>query len=90
MSNYTAAEVAEWMVSEIDQNTLLYQQVAVDEIAGRFGEEFTYTNANGNLAIGKGVLAEFKQATGDTVIWNRSGRYWRKREDNDEPGRLQG
>ncbi|WP_420816119.1 hypothetical protein [Longimicrobium terrae] len=35
-------------------------------------------------------MKEFHSLTGDAVIWNRAERYWRKREEWDEPGRTQG
>ena len=35
------------------------------------------------------VLAAFKKLTGESIIWERGERLWRKREQYDEPGRLQ-
>lgn len=48
-----------------------------------------YFNDNGNVAIGKDVLKEFRQLTEGVAVWIRGGRYWRKRERGDEPGRGQ-
>ncbi len=85
----TAKEVAAWKLKELNEQDLLYQEVAAYEILDRFGEHFTYYNENGNLAIDKTVLAAFRHITGDDVVWCRSERYWRRREEGDLPGRQQ-
>ena len=85
----TAVEVAQWMIAELRTEQALYQEQAVHDIAARFGDHFTYLNAAGNLAIAKDVLAEFRRMTGEAVVWSRSDRSWRLREEHDEPGRLQ-
>ena len=85
----TAREIAQWMVDQLEIRSELYQEDAVHEIAHMFGEEFTYENENGNAAIDKTVLKEFKKLTGDSVIWEHGQRMWRKRHDYDEPGRMQ-
>jgi hypothetical protein len=82
-------DVTLWMQAKIDADGTLYQEVAVYEIIDRFGEDFAYINSNGNCAIAKPVLKEFKRLTGDYVIWIRGERYWRKREDGDAEGRQQ-
>jgi hypothetical protein len=89
MTQLTPEQIAEWMVEELEREQYLYQQVVVSEIATRFGEEFTYSNQRGNLAIDARVLAAFRRITGDTVVWERRQRMWRKRNDADEPGRRQ-
>jgi hypothetical protein len=33
--------------------------------------------------------AAFEKLTGDTVVWERGTRLWRKRQDYDRPGRQQ-
>ena len=90
MTTHTPEQIAEWMVEELERRgQYLYQQVVASEIAERFGEEFTYVNQNGNLAIDPRVLAAFRRITEDTVVWERGERMWRKRNDADEPGRRQ-
>lgn len=89
MTQSTPEQIAEWMVEELEREQYLYQQVVVSEIATRFGDEFTYSNQLGNLAIDARVLAAFRRITGDTVVWERRQRMWRKRNDDDEPGRRQ-
>ena len=64
----------------------LYQSDAVAEIAKLFGDEYTYTNENGNAAIDKRILTAFRKITGNTVVWERWDFCWRKREAGDTPG----
>lgn len=85
----TAIDVAEYMVKRLDEVSWLYQEQIVYEIQGKFGEPFVYFNANGNLAIGKDVLKEFKRLTGDDIVWERGPRLWRRRLPYDTEGRRQ-
>jgi hypothetical protein len=89
MSAPTPATVAEWMAAELEREEFLYQETAVYEIAARFGEEFTYENERGAPAISRKVLREFGKLTGDSVIWERREKMWRKRAADDMPGRQQ-
>lgn len=77
------------MLKELEADGTLYQQVAVGEIAERFGENFITINAGGNQAIRPSVLSAFNALTSEDVVWSRSGLFWRKREDFDLPGRQQ-
>jgi hypothetical protein len=61
----------------------LYQQDVAAAIQHHFGEPFVYFNANGNLAISKGVLQEFRKLTPDCV-WDRHDKCWRKRAEWDQ------
>jgi hypothetical protein len=85
----TPVDVAKWMQQKLAKEKVLYQEDVVYEISDLFGEEFTYDNDSGNLAIGKPVLAAFRKLTGVTVVWDRTDRFWRFREPGDEPGRQQ-
>lgn len=89
MAQPTAKDVAEWMLKELASKDQLYQDQVAYDIEDKFGGAFTYVNDNGNPAIGKDVLAEFKKLTGDKVVWVQTERYWRAREPGDEPGRKQ-
>lgn len=83
-------DVARWMLEELrSSNGLLYQEIVVGDIAQRFGEEFTYTNENGNQAIDKTVLMEFRKLTSSTVVWDAGERCWRLREAFDDPTKRQ-
>jgi hypothetical protein len=75
------------MLATLTAERFLYQDVAVHRIEQRFGTAFVYDNSSGNRAIARGVLAEFKELTPDNVVWDRSERAWRFREQYDAPGR---
>jgi hypothetical protein len=75
----SAMSVAVWMAAQLEQSDHLFQETVAHDIVARFGKEFTYVNANGNLGIRKNVLAAFKKLTRDTAIWERRTRVWRKR-----------
>ena len=84
------ADVAAWMLKELQQEGELYQQSAADDIIEKFGDEFIYySERSGNAAISKDVLKEFNAISGDDVVWERRQKLWRFREDGDEPGRSQ-
>lgn len=83
----TADSVAQWMAERVLKEGILSQQQAAYEIIGQFGEEFTYLNEKGNLAIRRDVLRQFRSMTEDSVVWNRGQRMWRTREAYDDPGR---
>jgi hypothetical protein len=85
----TAKEVAKWMADKIQEEEWYPQELFAGEIEDLFGDEFTYVNENGNRAIDKKVLAEFRKLTKDTVVWERGERRWRLREDYDESGKRQ-
>jgi hypothetical protein len=79
-------EIATWMATEVETKGELYQEEAACEIEHRFGSEFVYENDNGNSAISREVLKEFRKLT-PNVIWDASERYWRERTKFDGGGR---
>lgn len=81
-------QAARWMLDAVGRSGYLHQSDAASEVA-RFGEALIYTNENGNPAIDRKVLAEFRRICEDSVVWSRSERAWRLRDDGDEPGRGQ-
>lgn len=74
----TDKEVAEWMASHFEKQARLYQETVVYKIRSHFGKDFVYQNANGNLAISKKVLTEFRKITDGKIVWERGERAWRK------------
>jgi hypothetical protein len=84
-----AEEIAAWMLDELERVNYLYQETVVYQISAKFGKESTCINENGNLAIGKDVLSAFRKVSGDSVVWERGERMWRKRASYDSPGRQQ-
>ena len=85
----TPSEAAQWMFDELTRRKVLDQESAAWQLTNK-DKALTYQNDNGNLAISKGVLAEFNKLTkGDDVVWSRSERQWRFRKKYDKPGRMQ-
>ncbi len=86
----TPEDVAAWMRRELESEAgYLSQADAAAQIDSHFGDEFVYTNENGNLAISRKVLAAFKKLTATDVVWDRRERAWRKRDPDDPEGRRQ-
>lgn len=85
----TVADVAKWMVAELEMENILYQETAVCDIEKKFGDAFVYENQNGNMAIAKDVLSEFRKLTEDDAVWVRGDKCWRFRDKHDDPGRRQ-
>jgi len=73
----TPETIAEWMLEELKRETILCQEVVASEISMLFGEEFTYTNASGDMALVEGVLREFRRLTENMVISVGGDRVWR-------------
>ncbi len=84
----TAADVAKWMLETLTRQRELDQEDAAYEIERRFGKRFIYENDNGNPAISREVLKEFRTLTEGTVVWIRGERRWRFREIGDARGRM--
>jgi hypothetical protein len=85
----TPKEVAEYMLAQQGDKKWLDQEVIVGKIRKDCGVEHTYTNPNGNWAISKAVLNEWRKLTADTHVWERGDRAWRLRTDRDPPGKRQ-
>ena len=71
--------VAEFMINEILEKGYVYQEYLVHDIQEKFGEEYVYVNENGNLAISKKVLNEFKKLKDvNGIEWDNRERCWTK------------
>lgn len=79
-----ASDVAQWMLAELEKSSCLYQEDAVHRIKSKFGGEFVYENENGNPAISRKVLAEFRRLTEGKVMWDRYEKFWQKLEPGEE------
>lgn len=87
--NNTSKDVAQWMLEQLNSANWLYQETIVYQIRENFGKEFTYDNENGNLAIDRRVLREFRKLTDENVVWDRGERCWRFRQSYDTPDKRQ-
>ena len=71
--------VAEFMINEILEKGYVYQEYLVHDIQEKFGDDFVYINENGNLAISKKVLNEFKKLKEvNGIEWDNRERCWTK------------
>ncbi len=52
---YSAQDVADWMLAKVKNAGILYQSDAVNHIVSHFGESYIYVNENGNTSISKEV-----------------------------------
>lgn len=86
MTTITDKDVAEWMIEFMGESHWLYQEVVARKIKEAWGDDFVYRNENGNLAISKGVLREFRKLTEETLVWERGEKAWRPRKPH-ETGR---
>lgn len=82
----TALDVALWMVENFNATGRLIQKEAAQEIQKRFGGQYVFVGKNGNLQIKENVLRHFRKMTGDTAVWAKDSRYWRKRRPTDPGG----
>jgi len=89
INKITASDVAQWMLSTIQEQSELTQNNAFYEINKRFGSSFTTISNSGSPSVGRGVLTAFRKISEDSVIWERGDKKWRKREFYDAPGRQQ-
>lgn len=68
-------KVAEWMLTKF-KGGRLYQEEVVWVMKKEFGNDYVYENDNGNYAISKKVLAEFRKLTEGKVTWSRGEKAW--------------
>lgn len=80
--------VIDWMLSQLNQDTCLYQDDVVDYLVKNNLEQFTIENSDGNQVLCKEILSAFKKRTTDNIVWVRTDLYWRFRVPEDEPGRI--
>lgn len=85
----TPTDVAQWMLSAIQEQGELSQNNAFYEIGKRFGKGFITITNSGSPSISRSVLTAFRKISDDVVIWERGDKRWRKREFYDAPGRQQ-
>jgi len=88
-SKVTPSDVAQWMLSTIQEQGELTQSNAFYEINKRFGTGFTSITNSGSPSVGSSVLTAFRKISDDVIIWERGDKKWRKREFYDVPGRQQ-
>ncbi|WP_222862641.1 DUF6953 family protein [Aeromonas sobria] len=83
----TPDDVSKWMISALEKDGCVYQDSVVDLLVKSKNEHLLKENNDGNQVLAKVILDEFFNATRGTVVWVRSGFYWRWRVEEDEEGR---
>jgi len=84
----TEEDAAHWMLTEYEEFGFLYQEAAANHLFNLKDEKLAYFDKSSNLCVGKGVLAIFNRLTPEAV-YERSGKFWRRRLETDQPGRQQ-
>lgn len=82
-----ALAASRWMMAELGRSGCIYQDDVVDLLVKNKVDYLLRENAEGNLVIGLELLKVFKDLTESTVVWVKSGFYWRWRVAEDEPSR---
>lgn len=82
-------DVVSWMMSEVESGKRLYQERVARHVRRNFGEDLTSRNSNGNWALDERITTQFRAASGERVVWERSDQCWRLRRPGDKPGRMQ-
>lgn len=84
----TPEEAAQWMLERYKAERFLYQEAAASYLLHVHDETLAYYDANGNVCVGKGVLAIFNRLT-PGAVYERGEKFWRDRLSTDQPGRQQ-
>ena len=84
----TESDAASWMLKEYEEFGFLYQESAAIHLAHFNDERLTYYDKNSNLCLSAAVLKIFNELT-PHAVYERSGKFWRKRLTTDQPGRQQ-
>jgi len=84
----TAVEAAAWMLERLKRDGFLYQETAAMHLAELNDEALAYYDANGNVCVGREVLAKFRKLTGD-YVYERRDKFWRERLVSDTESRQQ-
>lgn len=84
----TPEQAALWMLKEYNLKRFLYQEEAASHLLHLHDENLAYYDDNGNVCVGKRVLAAFNKLTPD-VVYERTAKFWRDRLSTDQPGRQQ-
>lgn len=74
----SAASIGKWLLQRIEEAAPhhVYQSQAVNDIRNKFGAEWSYQNKNGNWAISKEVLKEFRKLKYPAVQWAKGSQAW--------------
>lgn len=80
----TPTEIAQWMIDQFEERRTISQYIMARRIRETFGEEWLYRNQNGNPAIDKKVLAEFRKLKDESIEWDRGSQEWQKKRPKEK------
>jgi hypothetical protein len=80
-------ETSSWMILLLEKDGCIYQDDVVDKLVKSASEDLLRENSDGNLVLNRALLNAFKKLTETNVVWVNTGKYWRFRVPEDEPGR---
>lgn len=74
----TAASIGAWLLRCIEEAAPrhFYQSHAVARIRKDFGEKWSYKNQNGNWAISREILGEFRKLKYPNIQWDKNVQSW--------------
>ena len=77
-------KMAQWMLAQF-KDGLLYQEDVADALEKNHGFDYVTENErNGNLAISKPLLREFRKITEGKVVWDRYDKSWRMLDEGEK------
>lgn len=68
-----AADVAQWLWEQLQEQKYLDRWAAIDGVAKRFGEQFTDTTEGGSARIKPNVQAKFRKLYGNQAYYEGRG-----------------
>lgn len=76
------------MLKQFEAKRFLYQEEAATHLLHHHDQSLAYYDQNGNVCVGRKVLAAFNKMTPD-IVYERTDKFWRDRLSSDQPGRQQ-
>jgi len=70
--------IATWMIEQINNNSVLFQKIVINEIMDRYGNDspLIYRNKNHHWAIHNSVLKIFNNLKEESIQWHKGKKYW--------------
>ncbi|AZB90585.1 hypothetical protein DKE41_008910 [Acinetobacter pittii] len=88
LKKVTIQALIDRLISHLAHNKILDHEELIGILCIEYEGAYVTINDQGNQAVDKALLDAFKKATKTTVVWDRSERAWRLREDHDLASRM--